>query len=73
MTIPPGAPILSDPIELAVAPLASVAISLFLPEVTPVTTWHNDARQTAFVVAGNKVSEADFKPDVLVTARVFVS
>jgi hypothetical protein len=42
VTIPPGAPILSDPIELAVAPLASVAISLFLPEVTPVTTWHND-------------------------------
>jgi lysophospholipase L1-like esterase len=73
VTIPPGAPVLSDPVELAVAPLASVAISLFLPEVTPVTTWHNDARQTAFVVTGNKVSETDFKPDASVTARVFVS
>ena len=45
VTIPPGAPVLSDPIELAVAPLGSVAISLFLPDVTPVTTWHNDARK----------------------------
>ena len=73
VTIPPGAPVLSDPIELAVAPLGSVAISLFLPEVTPVTTWHNDARQTAFLVAGNEVGETDFKPDASVTARVFVS
>jgi lysophospholipase L1-like esterase len=73
VTIPPGAAILSDPVDLAVAPLGSVAISLFLPEVTPVTTWHNDARQTAFLVAGNKVSELDFKPDASVTARVFVS
>ena len=39
-TIPAGAPVLSDPIELAVAPLGSLAISLFLPDVTPVTTWH---------------------------------
>jgi hypothetical protein len=73
VTIPPGAPLLSDPVELEVAPLGSVAISLFLPEVTPVTTWHNDARQTAFVVSGDKVGETDFKPDASVTARVFVT
>jgi lysophospholipase L1-like esterase len=73
VTIPPGAPVLSDPVELAIAPLGSVAISLFIPDVTPVTTWHNDARQTAFLVAGNKVGETDFKPDASVTARVFAS
>jgi hypothetical protein len=50
-----------------------LAIGLFLPDVTSVTTWHNDARQTAFLVAGNKVGETDFKPDTSVTARVFVS
>ena len=71
VTIPPGAPVLSDPVELAVAPLGNVAISLFLPDVTPVTTWHNDARQTAFLVAGNKIGETDFKPDSSVTGRVF--
>ena len=73
VTIPPGAPLLSDPVELEVPSLGVVAVSLFLPEVTPVTTWHNDARQTAFVVSGNKVGETDFKADASVAARVFVS
>jgi hypothetical protein len=45
--IPPGAPVISDPVELSVAPLSSVAVSLFLPEVTPTTTMHWDARQAA--------------------------
>ena len=39
VTVPPGAPVLSDPVELAVTPLGSVAVSLFLPEITPTTTW----------------------------------
>ena len=69
VTIPPGAPPLSDPVDLPVSPLGSVAVRLFLPEVTPVTTWHNDARQTAFVVAGDKVADTDFQPDASVTAR----
>jgi lysophospholipase L1-like esterase len=73
VTIPPGAVVLSDPVELTVAPLGTLATSLFLPDVTPVTTWHNDARQTAFLAVGNKVSELDLKPDASVTARVFVS
>lgn len=29
VTIPPGAPMISDPVDLAVAPLGSVAVSLF--------------------------------------------
>jgi hypothetical protein len=33
VTIPAGGPVLSDPTELAVAPLGSLAISLFLPDV----------------------------------------
>ena len=35
VTIPPGAPVISDPVELSVTLLSSVAVSLFLPEVTP--------------------------------------
>src|SRR5918997_1502835 len=49
ITVPPGAPIWSDPVDLAVAPLGSLAVSLFLPEITPTTTWHRDARQTAYI------------------------
>ena len=34
VTVPPGAPILSDPIELKVLPLSELAVSLFLPDKT---------------------------------------
>src|SRR5215475_10792275 len=33
VTIPPGAPVLSDPIDLVVPPLSDVAVSIFLPAV----------------------------------------
>ena len=73
VVVPPGAPAVSDPVDLSVAPLGSVAVSLFLPDVTPVTTFHWDARQTTYVVAGNKVGANDFKADSTVTARIFLS
>ncbi len=72
-TIPPGALAVSDPVELSVPPLSSVAVSLFLPDVTPTTTMHWDGRQTAFVVAGNKVGEADIKPEATTESRLFLS
>ena len=66
--IPPGAPALSDPVDLPVPALSTVAVSFFLPDVTPVTTFHWDAVQTAYVVAGNKVGDTDFKADSTLTA-----
>lgn len=47
--IPPGAPALSDPVELAVAPLAELAVSLYLPVATDLSTVHFAALQTAYV------------------------
>ena len=72
-TIPPGALAISDPVELSVPPLSSVAVSLFLPNVTPTTTMHWDGRQTAYIAAGNKVGEADLKPDSITESRLFLS
>ena len=72
-TIPPGALIVSDPVELSVPPLGSVAVSLYLPEVTPTTTMHWDGRQTAYIVAGNKVSDTEIKPDSKTESRLFLS
>jgi len=73
VVIPPGAPVVSDPVDLSVAPLGSVAVSLFLPDVTPVTTFHWDARQTTYIVAGDKVGATDFKADSTVTSRILLS
>jgi lysophospholipase L1-like esterase len=73
IVIPPGAPAISDPVDLSVAPLSSVVVSLFLPDVTPVNTFHWDACQTTYVVVGNKIGETDFKADSTFTARILLS
>jgi lysophospholipase L1-like esterase len=73
ITIPPGAPALSDPIDLIVPPLSDVAVSIFVPDVTPIETMHWEGRQTAYIVAGDKTAERDIKPDSTMTAKVFLS
>ena len=49
VTVPPGAPVLSDPVDLEVPALGSVAVSLFLPEITPTSTFHWEGVQTAYI------------------------
>jgi lysophospholipase L1-like esterase len=74
ITIPAGAPAISDPVELSVAPLSNVAVSLFLPDPTPLTTMHWDGVQTAYISSpGNFAGDADIKADSTIKARVFVT
>jgi lysophospholipase L1-like esterase len=59
--IPPGAPALSDPVELAVAPLSDLAVSLYLPAATDLATVHATGLQTAYVSAsGDYTASAEF-------------
>jgi lysophospholipase L1-like esterase len=59
--LPPGAPALSDPVELSVAPLADIAVSLYLPAATDLGTVHTTGLQTAFVSgAGDFTATSDF-------------
>jgi lysophospholipase L1-like esterase len=56
-TIPPGAPLLSDPVDLAVPAFADLAISFYLPDSVQATTVHDMAQQTSYVSsAGNYAS-----------------
>jgi hypothetical protein len=73
IVIPPGAPAVSDPVDMSVDPLALVSVSLYLPEITPLSTIHWDGHQTAYLAAGNKVADVDFKADSKLTQRVFLS
>jgi lysophospholipase L1-like esterase len=74
ITVPPGAPVWSDPVDLPVQPLGSLAVSLFLPEITPTTTWHRDARQTAYISAEGNVAAAErFEPAQTIQSRIFLS
>ncbi|WP_218014139.1 SGNH/GDSL hydrolase family protein [Rubellimicrobium roseum] len=73
IVVPPGAPVWSDPVDLAVEDLGSVAVSLYLPEVAPTTTWHNDARQTAYIGAGNVADDDAFEVTQTFPSRIWLS
>jgi lysophospholipase L1-like esterase len=49
IVIPPGAPVLSDPVELAVAPLSDLAISVYLPGAVGAATIRGTASQANYV------------------------
>src|SRR5438067_2259710 len=51
ITVPPGAPVLSDPVDLPVAPLSDLAVSIYLPGTAGATTIHGTASQTNYVSA----------------------
>jgi lysophospholipase L1-like esterase len=49
VTIPSGAFVLSDPVNLDVPALSDLAVSIFVPGKTGPATWHFIARQTLYV------------------------
>jgi lysophospholipase L1-like esterase len=74
VSVPPGAPILSDPLDLEVPPLGSVAVSLYLPEITPTSTFHWEGVQTGYISGeGSFVGETDFEATETITSRIFLS
>ena len=49
-------------------------MSLFLPEITPTTTWHNEGVQTGYISGeGDFTGEAEFEPAQTITSRIFLS
>ncbi|HEY0179663.1 MAG TPA: SGNH/GDSL hydrolase family protein [Dokdonella sp.] len=72
VAIAPGASVLSDPVELEVAALAALSVSLNFAVPTPPATFHWDARATAYLIAGDHAGDAAFVPEATLTTRVFV-
>jgi lysophospholipase L1-like esterase len=60
--IPPGALVVSDPIDMQVPPLAELAVSLYVPEETVTGTTHALALNTTYVAQGNRVAEPELDP-----------
>lgn len=73
VSIPPGAFAVSDPVAWTIDASSDLAVSLYLPEPTPPATFHWDARQTAYVGAGNQAADTALKTDATMTTRVFLS
>lgn len=61
-SIPPGAPLLSDPIDLAVSAFAEVAISIYLPKKSIPSTFHLLGQHATYVSGpGDFTAAADIQ------------
>jgi lysophospholipase L1-like esterase len=57
-TIPAGAPLVSDPVDLPVPPLARLTISLYLPGQVDTCTCHGTAVEAGWSIPGNAAAAA---------------
>jgi lysophospholipase L1-like esterase len=72
-TMPPGALLTSDPVDLKFAPMTDLAISLYLPRDTGPPTNHNIALRTAYISKGNTTASATMPDPSLMYAYVWIS
>lgn len=73
VSVPAGAPIVSDPVRLRVPADGDLVVSVYLPDRTPVTSMHNFAIQENVVAAGNVAGERAVVADRTITAWYFLS
>ncbi|MEV4347404.1 SGNH/GDSL hydrolase family protein [Actinoplanes sp. NPDC049596] len=71
--LPAGAPLLSDPVRLRVAPGADLAVSLFLPARTPVTTLAAFAFQDNVIADGDVTAARTLTPVQAIGQYLFLS
>jgi lysophospholipase L1-like esterase len=72
-TIPAGAPLLSDPIDIEVSDLATLSVSVYLPGETGPCTCHATALQDAYVSAKGDFTRGTFAPAQTIQMRAFLS
>lgn len=61
VSIPPGAPVLSDAVDLKVVPFAEITVSIYLPEKTPASALHFWGQHETYISGPGDLSA---KPDI---------
>ncbi|MDN2716536.1 SGNH/GDSL hydrolase family protein [Janthinobacterium sp. SUN120] len=75
-SVAPGAPLVSDPVDLPVPDLARLTVSIHLPQASPTSTFHWDGRETAWIAPQDQTQapRIDDSPGVhTTTARLLLS
>jgi lysophospholipase L1-like esterase len=72
VTIPAGAPVLSDPVDLVVQDLAELAVSIYLPEEATPATMHM-GRSAYVTAAGDFTKATELQAAELTTNHVFLT
>ena len=73
VTIPAGAPLVSDPVHLPFPAGTELTVSLYLPQRTPVTTLAAFAFQDNVIAAGNVTAARTVTPGAVVAQNLFLS
>lgn len=74
VTVPPNAPVVSDPVVLHAPPLADLAVSLFLPDSTASTGVHEVAVATTYIsTAGDHTGDETFPTDTTTVHWYFLT
>ncbi|MDN4058929.1 SGNH/GDSL hydrolase family protein [Massilia sp. YIM B02769] len=74
ITVPAGAPVLSDPVDLNVPALGDLAVSLYLPGEVQATTIHGSAFQTNYVsLPGDFTASATLPTQRTITSWPFLT
>lgn len=59
VTIPSGAPMVSDPVEFHLAPLSDLAVTIHIKDPTRLITGHPGARCTSYLMAGDGLTSLE--------------
>jgi enterochelin esterase family protein len=73
LLLAPGVLAVSDPIDLDIAPMADLAVSLYLPRATGQPTHHEVAVHTAYIAKGNAVGAERLEANATTTAYAWLS
>ncbi len=73
LTIPPGALVVSDPVDLDVPKFTDLAISLYLPEDTGPPTVHPLGLHTTYIASGDVTADSTLNPSAATTAYFWLS
>jgi lysophospholipase L1-like esterase len=68
-----GGSVFSDPVQLKLTPLQDLAVSIYLPNVTPATSVHWSARQTSYVADGDRTGLSVMWPKDTITFWPFLA
>lgn len=71
VTIPAGAPVLSDPVDLNVPAFSDLAVSIFVPGKTAPAAWHFESRQTTYISPSGDFTASTIMPSGSTTATAF--
>jgi lysophospholipase L1-like esterase len=73
ISIPPNAPVLSDPVQLDVPASGDLVISIFLPKATSGAGLHYSAQQTSYIAKGDVTGAPSIPESSTITSWVFLT